>query len=117
MKIHLYPDRNWRLAGLEPDGSEATLKVKVSTISGSVADTNHSHEISQHQIAQATSLSSAMVNSYIKELVAGGLIKIGNATTGTQLPVEGTVSVCQISSTWSGLRTPTPRTLNVCSPL
>lgn len=39
---------------------------------------NHSPRISQHKIAQETKLSSAMVNSYIRELVANGLIKISN---------------------------------------
>lgn len=39
---------------------------------------NHLSSISQHKIAQETNLSSSMVNSYIKQLVSGGFIKISS---------------------------------------
>jgi FlaA1/EpsC-like NDP-sugar epimerase len=65
---------------------------------------NHSPRISQHKIAQETHLSSSMVNSYIKELVARRLIKISNLNNRDcdyQLTAAGTKELTRLLMEYS----------------
>ncbi len=92
----LLTEQNPRLSFLTP-----TRKFRILSI---LLTVYHHPAVSQHKIARSTSLSSAMVNTYIKELATGGLITLtsrNNRDLNYSLTASGKESLAALLADYS----------------